>query len=105
MKIQKEYSLKSNNTFNVDIQTKLYAETSSVEDCIEILNRYPKEEILVLGDGSNTLFVKDWDGLIVKSLVKGIVETKDEEQFVYIESGSGENWDNFVRYCVKQSYA
>lgn len=105
MKIEENYSLKNHNTFNVDVKAKLYTEITSIKDCLNVLEKYPKEKILVLGDGSNTLLIKDWEGIVIRPIIKTIRKVKENEQFIYIESGSGTNWDHFVRYCVANNYA
>ena len=59
MRFETDFSIKALNTFGVDVKTKYYAEVGSIEDCLTILSEYKDEKTLLLGDGSNTLFVHD----------------------------------------------
>lgn len=104
MRFESNFSIKELNTFGVDVKTKYYAEVDSIEDCLDVLKRYKDEKILLLGDGSNTLFVHDWPGIIIKSVIFGKKITAQNEDTVQIEVGSGEDWDAFVRWCVAQNY-
>jgi UDP-N-acetylmuramate dehydrogenase len=104
MRFETDFSIKKLNTFGVDVKTKYYAEVASIEDCLDVLKRYKDERILLLGDGSNTLFVHDWPGIIIKSIISGKEIVAEREDTVHIKVGSGENWDAFVRWCVEQNY-
>lgn len=64
-----------------------------------------KENLLILGGGSNLLFTKDFDGLVLKNNIKGIDIIEENENDILIQSGAGENWHEFVLYCVEKGYA
>ena len=66
MKIHRNSSLKKLNTFNVDEVARLIFVVDSISDLPDILSN-KKDEILVLGGGSNILFTKSYDGLIINS--------------------------------------
>jgi UDP-N-acetylmuramate dehydrogenase len=70
MKIEKNKQLKQFNTFGIEAITNSFCEITSENELIEILksNNLP---ILVLGGGSNMLFTKNFDGLVVKNTIKG----------------------------------
>ena len=71
---------------------------------------------IFLGSGSNILFntTKDnniFDGLIIKNEINflNILENKKEEvelkkDEVFLEVGSGYEWDSFVKYCCEYGY-
>ncbi len=104
MKVEHDFSIKALNTFGVDVKTKTYAEVASIEECISVLERYKDEKKLLLGDGSNTLFVQDWPGIIIKPIMHGKEIIAENENSLQIQVGSGEDWDAFVRWCVEQHY-
>jgi UDP-N-acetylmuramate dehydrogenase len=58
----------------------------------------------VLGGGSNILFTGDFDGLILRPVITGIEITGETDGEVWVRAGAGENWDNFVKYCVDNGY-
>jgi UDP-N-acetylmuramate dehydrogenase len=103
MNIKKEFSLKKHNTFGIDVKAKYYAQVKSATDIQNILKKYPDEKILILGGGSNTLFLDNWDGLVLRIDIKGRKIIKEDDKYVYMSVGSGEDWDNFVRYTVKKN--
>lgn len=59
----------------------------------------------ILGGGSNILFTKNVDGLVVKNELKGIEVVKEDADFVYVEAGAGENWHEFVVDCIRNKRA
>ncbi|MGI5897547.1 MAG: UDP-N-acetylmuramate dehydrogenase [Candidatus Dojkabacteria bacterium] len=100
-----KYSLKKYNTFHTDTKSKLFEIVNTVEETISILQKYKDEKILILGEGSNTLFVNNYDGLIIKPNYKGIEVVKEDSENVYVKVHSGEIWDDFVKWCVERNYA
>jgi UDP-N-acetylmuramate dehydrogenase len=59
---------------------------------------------MILGGGSNLLFTKDYDGVVIRNAIKGIEIVKEENDDIYIKAGGGEKWHDFVLYCVKHNY-
>jgi UDP-N-acetylmuramate dehydrogenase len=58
-----------------------------------------------LGGGSNILFTRDIDALVIKIAIKGIDLIREDEDFVWLHAGAGEKWHDFVMYCVANDYA
>lgn len=107
MELQENRSLKSLNTFAIDAKARYYAEFNSVDelhDLMEIKNQH-SFPLMVLGGGSNILFTKDYDGLVLKNDLKGIQIVKEDDRHIYIKVMAGENWHQFVMYCVNQNFA
>jgi UDP-N-acetylmuramate dehydrogenase len=105
MLVKKNYSLKKHNTFQTDTKAKDFAQVKSIKQIKKILKKYPNKKILVLGGGSNTLFVDDWDGLVLKIALKGKEVIEEDEKSVKVKVASGENWDKFIRYTVRKNYS
>ncbi|MBP8979021.1 UDP-N-acetylmuramate dehydrogenase [Candidatus Dojkabacteria bacterium] len=105
MNIKKNTSLKDYNTFKVDVKAKYLAIPQTIEEIKEVLEKFKDENLIILGGGSNTLFTKDWDGLVLIPKLKGINVVKEDEKYVYVQASAGEIWDEFVRWCVKNDYA
>lgn len=59
---------------------------------------------MVLGGGSNVLFTRGFTGVIAKNEIKGISIEKETEEDVLVAVGSGENWHQFVLWCVERGY-
>lgn len=106
MEILQDISLKSFNTFGIDVRAKLFLDLdkeSKINKLINTLKNVP-ENILCLGGGSNILFVDDFDGLIILNNLKGMKIIESNNDFVIIEVAAGENWHNFVKLSLKNKY-
>lgn len=106
MQIQESVNLKNLHTFGVDVYAKHYTEINS-EDELNKLHQHLKnkhEKYLILGEGSDVLFTQDFDGLIILDRIKGIDKVYETEEFVWVKTSSGENWHEFVRYCVENNW-
>ncbi|MHB9055173.1 MAG: UDP-N-acetylmuramate dehydrogenase [Paludibacteraceae bacterium] len=106
MKIQENISLKSYNTFGIDVNAKYFSEYNSVAELRELLQSETlrRNHFLHIGGGSNLLFLKDFDGVILHSRIKSIEITEEDENSVLLRVGSGLIWDDFVAYCVEKGY-
>ncbi len=107
--MQENRSLKAYNTFGVDVSAKYFVEVSYVEELIEIFKNAPTQKrsnskTLFLGGGSNILLTKDFDGLVIQLNLKGISEEIVNENEVLVTSQTGENWHEFVAYCLNKNY-
>jgi UDP-N-acetylmuramate dehydrogenase len=103
MNIQENFSLKNYNTFGIEAKTKYFAEVNSVEELKKAL-QFSYSPILVLGGGSNVLFTKDFEGLVIKLNLKGISEQISDENHVLVTAKAGENWHNFVQSTISKNY-
>ena len=111
MKIEENISLKQYNTFGINVSAKYFARFNTVEELHELLEfkklqttnlQFPT---LILGGGSNILFTKDFDGLILKNEIMGIRTVKEDEHHIYVHAGAGENWQGFVQHCIGKNWA
>lgn len=106
MKVEKNYNLKDLNTFGVDVDSKWYFSFSNEQELLNFSNQKNEFDspILILGGGSNILFVEDYKGIIIHPKNKQITVKEESENEIFLEVGAGLNWDEFVEYCVKNSY-
>lgn len=104
MNLIENHSLKNYNTFGVEAKAKYFAEVSSKEELIQLLTDYQSVPTLFLGGGSNILLTQDFDGLAIKLNLKGISEENINESEILITAQAGENWHEFVQYCLKKNY-
>ncbi len=107
MQIRENFSLKPYNTFGIDVKAKYFTTFNSVENLEEILNSQFSilNSQLILGGGSNLLFTKDVDGIVLKNEIKGIEILDQDNNFIYIKAGAGLNWHEFVLHCLRNNYA
>ncbi len=106
IEIKKDFPLKYRNTFGLNISSHYFVETSKADKISFSLNyaSYYNLPILILGGGSNILFTKDFEGLIIQPTVQGIEVIEDAPQSVTIRVGAGVNWDSLVEWCVSRGY-
>ncbi|MDG4653096.1 UDP-N-acetylmuramate dehydrogenase [Chryseobacterium arthrosphaerae] len=100
------FSLKPYNTFGVEASSRYFAEVNSIEALKDVLT-FAKEQslqLLFLGGGSNILLTKDFEGLAIKLNLKGISEEIINDHEVLITAKAGENWHEFVMYCLQKNY-
>lgn len=104
--IQENVSLLPYNTFRFDVSARYFTVIRTVADLQELLNSkiFSSHRHLILGGGSNVLFTQDFDGLIIKNEVRGIEVIAEDEKTIMLKVGSGENWHEFVMYCVDRNY-
>ncbi|MEY8759928.1 UDP-N-acetylmuramate dehydrogenase [Chryseobacterium tongliaoense] len=104
--MHENFSLKPYNTFSVEAKAKYFTEVSNTEELKNALNFSGAQTLplLFLGGGSNILLTQDFDGLAVKLNLKGITEENLTENEVLITAKAGENWHDFVMYCLKNNY-
>ena len=100
--LHNNYSIINYNTFKVDVSAKYFYEFSELDEIKSFLSHfeYQKYERLIIGGGSNLLFTKDFEGVVIHPLVKGIEIIKYSDDKVYLKAGAGVNWDDFVSFCV-----
>ena len=55
------------NTFGMDVKTKLFVEYYSLDELRQVLREHKGEQILHIGQGSNLLFTRDFNGVILHS--------------------------------------
>ncbi|MGZ3881108.1 MAG: UDP-N-acetylmuramate dehydrogenase [Flavisolibacter sp.] len=107
MNLQENVSLRPYNTFGIDVKARYFSSFESLVQLEEALNSKlnTQNSELILGGGSNILLTKDFDGIVLKNEMKGIEVVREDEEHVYLEAGAGENWHEFVLYCVEHGYA
>ena len=123
MKILENISLRPYNTFHIDAKARYFVEVTTIQEIKELLSdaRFSNLSRLILGGGSNMLFVNDYDGVVIKMDLKGIStyhtepvsgslqETHEmlkrvqhDETRIFIKAMAGENWHEFVRYTLNK---
>ena len=106
MRIEQNYSLLNHNTFHLDVKAKYFVEYESEDDLQKLLadEYFMSETFWHIGQGSNLLFLGDFNGIIVHSGIKGIEKVREMDEQVWLKVGAAEDWDSFVAYCVDQGW-
>lgn len=106
MLIQKDVSLRSVNTFGIDAKAAFYAELTHAEELSDVNYAIEQQNLalLLLGGGSNVLLANNFPGLVLRIMLKGISLEKKTPNHVFIRAMAGENWEDFVEYCVGNNW-
>ncbi len=104
LRFEENISLKPFNTFGVEAFTNFFYEVTDLEKLKLLFKSAPELPIRILGGGSNILFTKNFDGLTLLMATKGIKVLEEKNNTVRVEVQAGENWHEFVLWCLKQNY-
>lgn len=105
MEILQNVSLKPFNTFGIDVRARSLARVRTVDELQNILNdkKLQNTPRLILGGGSNVLFTKDVDALVLKVDVMGRKIMDENHSHAIVEAGAGENWHELVRWAISKN--
>ncbi len=106
MLIKENIELSSYNSFKCNAKANYFCTIKRKDEIDEAISWciHQKKPFLLLGGGSNILFTKDFDGLVIKMDIKGIKLIKETATEVFISVGAGENWHLLVQYCVQKGW-
>ena len=106
MNITENYPLLKLNTFGVDVKAKYFITINTINELLELTktNVFKDLQLLILGGGSNILFTKDFDGLVILNNIKGKEIIDQNQQSIFLKIGAGENWHELVMYCVDNGW-
>lgn len=98
------YSLLQHNTFGINAACREFKEYSSISELRELLPSLHNNKWLHIGAGSNLLFVKDFDGIVLHSKIADCELLNKTDNNIWLRVGAGYIWDDFVDYCVRHQY-
>ncbi|MGR3856162.1 UDP-N-acetylmuramate dehydrogenase [Chryseobacterium indologenes] len=104
--MQENFSLQPYNTFGVEAKARYFTEVNTIDELKEalIFAKTQNLKLLFLGGGSNILLTRDFDGLAIRLSLRGISEEIINENEVWVTAKAGENWHEFVMYCLQKNY-
>ncbi len=102
--IQTNVSLKPYNTFGIDVKAKAFAVFNSIESLRSILSANSDLPIFILGGGSNILFTKDVEALVLKNELVGVELIKENDTDVLVKAGAGVIWHEFVLFAIENGW-
>ncbi len=105
IEIQQHFSLKKLNTFGISAFAKAYTAVTSLQQLKEALGFYYETSIFLLGGGSNMLLINDIEKPVIHVLLKGIEIIKEDNSDTHVKVMAGENWHEFVLYCINHNLA
>lgn len=97
-------SLLNHNTFGIDQACKKIMEPATVEELKAMLPDLRSDQLLIIGGGSNLLLTKDFDGIVLHPMMKGIEIVEENGSSILLRCGAAEVWDDVVEYAVAHKY-
>ncbi len=97
-------SLLHYNTFIGDVQAAELVECATVDEVREALFASKNKPLLVLGGGSNVLFLSDFHGVVLRPTIADFDVVAESQNTVDVRVGAGVEWDVFVERCVQNGW-
>ena len=94
-------------SFNIGGLAKYFVEVNDEYEAKEAISwaKHKNLEILIIGQGSNMLLADEgFSGLVIKNNIKGIKEERVDNNYIIVEAGSGETWNDVLKYSVNKKY-
>jgi len=104
--VEQNFELKEYNTFGLNCQAKYFTSFESIDALQTVISdkKFESEKKLILGGGSNILLTKNFDGLVLHNQIKGFEILEENESFVKLKIGAGENWHQTVLKCIEHAF-
>ena len=104
--VEQEANLIRRNTLALPAHAAFYAAITSSERLAELAERYAPDDLrfFVLGGGSNLVFTRDFDGLVLHVAIPGRALAGEDADAWYVRAGAGENWHDFVQWTLAQGW-
>lgn len=98
-------NLKPYNTFHIEAYCSQFYPITEANQIPELIQQgvfnFP---FLILGGGSNLLFTQNFEGTVIRMETKGIDLIGENSSKVYLKVAAGEDWEDFIQYCVDHEY-
>lgn len=106
MYLIENFPLKHLNSFHTDVYAKFFTTINDNDELVEFYSDTNNLQlpVLVLGGGNNILFTKNFEGTVLKMGIKGIETIQEESGCVFVKAAAGEDWDDFVSFCVQNNW-
>ncbi len=100
-------SLQGRNTFHVPARAQLLIDVRKPAALAELFGyaMLQTQPLLVLGEGSNVLFTRDWPGVVLAIAAHGIRIVEDQGESAIVRVEAGENWNAFVHWSIGHGFA
>lgn len=104
MKVKHNTSLKSYNTFGIDVNARTFIKAASLKDLKDALKQNYSEDLFILGGGSNMLLTRDINATVLHIDIKGKEVLEASENHVLIRVNAGENWHDVVLWTLENNW-
>jgi UDP-N-acetylmuramate dehydrogenase len=102
--LQENVSLQSHSGMATPAQARYLALAQSINELVAAIEFAAHKNLpwLLIGAGSNTVFTKDYGGVVIVNRVTGIERVAESDEHVTLRVAAGENWHQLVTYCINE---
>ncbi len=101
---QYNYSLLGHNTMGIDVKAQQFITYDTVDELKEVLQEIAGRPILHIGRGSNLLFTRDFEGVVLHSSIKFTQIVMRNQREVVVRVGAGVVWDDFCAQMAQNNF-
>jgi len=107
MHLDQNVALRPLHTFGTEAMARYFVEAKTHSEVLTLLTyrHMIRMPVLFLGGGSNILFINNFTGIVIRINSTGILIQDEDEKYVTVTAEAGENWDDFVGFCVGNKWA
>lgn len=110
--VQTDVDMSPYNTLAVSAKAAYFCEVDSETALTGILKWWKEQQkfrdlplpLMPLGGGSNIVLADDYDGLVIRVMITGRDLIEEDDESLWVKVGAGENWHNWVEYCMGFHY-
>ena len=97
------HSLKPWNTFGIQRNANEIVRAANAQQLLAAWQNATEnsEPVLILGEGSNVLFLDDFAGTVIVNRIMGI-DVEESADSWHLHVGAGENWHHLVQYTLEK---
>ncbi|MES2823783.1 MAG: UDP-N-acetylmuramate dehydrogenase [Pseudomonadota bacterium] len=101
------FNLQNHNTLASPVVAQFFVSVKTETELLEAIKFAHEKELplLVLGGGSNIVLRDDFAGLVLHINLLGKKLVSEDDSFFYVEAAAGENWHEFVTFCLDSHYS
>ncbi len=99
--------LAARNTFRIAARASILIDVRRCEALAELFDfaALKSKPLLVLGEGSNILFTRDWPGVVLSMATRGIAIVEADASYSRVRVEAGENWNDFVHWSLARGFS
>ncbi len=95
------YPLTAHNTFGLPAPARRFATVRTAGELQQLLAQEPPP-YFVLGGGSNILLSRPLEALVIHNAISEKSILAEAEDYALVAAGGGENWHDFVSFCLDE---
>jgi len=106
MIFQRKFNLAGSNTLASSVLADYFFSFSSEELLQQALEQRPSGiDCLILGGGSNIVFTRDVNAVLLHNAVQGVRRVEEDDAFVWVEAAGGVSWHSLVQWSIQRDYS